>query len=270
MATRLITTALKRTSKTWAISLYTIVIAFGLSGCVSTHSNVFSSQKSSQEAISAQVQLAREYMGRGNWELAKRKLKTAHDMDPEAPEVHEAMALVSQNTGEYELAEFHFKRALSLQKDFTRARNNYAAFLFARDRIAESCDQLDQVVSDALYTSRAHGFYNLALCRKALGEDAAAEEALLRVVAMDEAHTAASLELSNLYFEREDLQSAVRYYEMYKRRVRVQTARALWLGIKLSDGLRDYDAMASQVLALRNLYPQSAEFAEYERRYVKD
>ena len=270
MALRRIATILKHSSKAGILSLSAMTVAIGLSGCVSTQSNVFSTQKSQQEALSAQVQLARSYMGRGNWELAKRKLKTAHDMDPEAPEVHEAMALVSQNTGEYELAEFHFKRALSLKKDFTRARNNYAAFLYGRERTAEACDQLDQVVSDSLYVSRAHGFYNLALCRITLGDDKAAEEALLRVVAMDEAHTAASLELADLYFEREDLQSAARYYEMHKRRVRSQSARALWLGIRLSDGLKDYNGMASQVLALRNLYPQSAEYAEYERRYVKD
>lgn len=241
-----------------------------MSGCVSTQSNVFTVKKSDEEAVAAQVQLARSYMGKGNWELAKRKLKTAHDMDPDAPEVHEGMALVSQNTGEYELAEFHFKRALSLRKSFTRARNNYAAFLYSRNRTEEACKQLDMVVSDSLYEARAQGFFNLARCRIRMGDDAAAEEALLRVLAMDVAHTSASLELAALYFTRDDTRRASEFYEMHKRTVRAQSPRALWLGIQLSDRLGDYNAMASQVLALRNLYPQSAEYAEYERRYVKE
>ena len=60
--------------------------------------------------------LARQYIGEGNWEDAKRNLQLAYEIDPNNAEVHEAFALVYQSTGEYEMAEEHFKTAIRLDK----------------------------------------------------------------------------------------------------------------------------------------------------------
>jgi type IV pilus assembly protein PilF len=242
-------------------------LTLGLVACISTTSSVFTGTKNDQEAMAAQVKLARSYMGKGNWELAKRKLKIAHDMAPEAPEVHEALALVSQNTGEYELAEYHFKRALSFDPDFSRARNNYAAFLYNQERVEEACTQLEKVVTDPLYESRARGFFNLALCRIRLERYDLAEKALLRVVAMDVAHSAATLELASLYFLQGKTRQEGEYYGVHKNTVRSQSARALWLGVRLYDQQGNSDATASAAMALRNLYPDSAEFSAYQEQY---
>jgi type IV pilus assembly protein PilF len=248
--------------------LFMVFVSVLLSACISTQSSVFTNARSEEEAVAAQVQLARAYMGKGNWERAKRKLKVAHSMSPDAPEVQEALALVNQNTGEYELAEYHFKRALSLQKQFSRARNNYAAFLYQQERIDEACDQLAEVVKDTLYELRAQSFFNLARCRHRQGRNEDAEKAFLRVVAMDVGSSPATLELAALYFMRGDTASAIEYYGLHRSTVRTQSARALWLGIQLNDSQGKSDAVASGALALRSLYPNSAEYAEYEKRYA--
>ena len=47
--------------------------------------------------------------------------------------------------------------------------------------------------------------------------------------------------------------------------VRRQSARGLWLGIRLARETGDRDAEGSYVLALSNMYPDSAEYQSYKR-----
>ena len=118
-----------------------------------------------EKALQSACALARQYIGEGNWEDAKRNLAMAVAIDRQNAEVHEAFALVYQSTGEYELAEENFKKAIKLDKNFSRARNNYAAFLFSQERYKEAEAELNYVVKDTLYPGRPQAFVNLGLCR---------------------------------------------------------------------------------------------------------
>ncbi len=84
--------------------------------------------------------------------------KLAYEIDPNNAEVHEAFALVYQSTGEFELAEESFKTAIRLDRKFSRARNNYAAFLYSQQRYEEAEKQLEYVVQDTLYKARPARF----------------------------------------------------------------------------------------------------------------
>jgi type IV pilus assembly protein PilF len=237
-------------------------LALLLSACVTTKTEVFES--SPEDALEARVQLARSYIGEQNWEDAKRNLKMAQDIDPKSPDVYEAFALVYQSTGEYELAEESFKRAISLRKTFSRARNNYAAFLYSQQRYEEAQQQLEIVVQDTLYESRPRAFINLGLCRRRLGDNDGARVAFKRALAMNRTSTISILELAHIEFEAENWREAEFYMESYKRLARQQSPRALWLGVRLSRKLDNPDAEASYALALRNLYPKSPEFQAYQ------
>ncbi len=250
-----------------------------LGGCVTQQESVFDSNPSQEDALKARVELARSYIGEGNWDDAKRNLKLAQEIDPNSPEVFEAFALVYERNGEYELAEESFKRALSLQRDFSRARNNYAAFLYsrganaqsrgrteeARERMEDAEEQLLIVVKDTLYDARPRAFINLGLVQVQLGKDDAAREAFTRTLAMDRGNSLALLELAHIEYRAGNFSQADRYLENYRRFRRQQSARALWLGIRVSRELEDRDAEASYTLALRNLYPRSAEYRAYQQ-----
>ena len=129
-----------------------------LGACVTTTESVFTEQASPKKALDQRVALARQYIGEGNWEAAKRNLKLAYDIDPNNAEVYEAFALVYQSTGEYELAEENFKMAIKIDPRFPRARNNFAAFLFSQQRYKEAEKQLEIVVKDSLYSGRPRAF----------------------------------------------------------------------------------------------------------------
>jgi type IV pilus assembly protein PilF len=236
-----------------------------LTACITTTEGGFTEKYSPEQALNERVELARQYIGDGNWEAAKRNLKLAYDIDPKNAEVYEAFALVYQSTGEYELAEENFKDAIKIDPKFSRARNNYAAFLFAQQRYKEAQKQLEIVVKDTLYSGRPLAFVNLGLCREQLFDPQGAEEAFVRALAMDRTNSIALLEMAQLRFDAGDTVNARKYYNTYRSVVRQQSARGLWLGIRLARESGDLDDESSYALALSNLYPDSVEYQAFKR-----
>ncbi|MEP1472556.1 MAG: type IV pilus biogenesis/stability protein PilW [Halieaceae bacterium] len=248
--------------------LVSVSLLAGLAACVTTTESVFTDDASPKEAQQKRVALARQYIGEGNWEDAKRNLAIAVEIDDKNAEVYEAFALVYQSTGETELAEENFKKAIKLDKDFSRARNNYAAFLFSQERYKEAEAELSYVVKDTLYTGRPQAFVNLGLCRVQLFDPQGAEEAFVRALAMDRRNSIALLELAQLRLDAKDYDTAGQYYSGYRKVVAQQSSRGLWLGVRLARAQGDRDAESSYALALRNRYPDSAEYQAYKRTTV--
>ena len=242
-----------------------VCIAAALAGCVTETETVFTEKASPEKVLEQRVALARQYIGEGNWDAAKRNLKAAVEIDDSSAEVYEAYALVYQSTGEFELAEQNFERAIRLDRDFSRARNNYAAFLYSQERYREAEVQLEEVIKDTLYNARPQAFLNLGLCRLRLFDPRGAEEAFLRTLAMDARNPIALLEVAHLRLDAGDSRNASLYYDEYRKLVRQQSARALWFGIRLARVTGDQDAEGSFALALSNLYPKSAEYEAYRR-----
>ena len=92
-----------------------------LAACITTTEGGFTEEYSPERALNERVELARKYIGDGNWEAAKRNLKLAYEIDPKNAEVYEAFALVYQSTGEYELAEENFESAIRIDPRSERA-----------------------------------------------------------------------------------------------------------------------------------------------------
>ena len=245
--------------------LVTLAVTVVLTACITTTDSVFTEKADPAKALERRVELARKYIGEGNWDDAKRNLKLAYEMDPNNAEVHEAFALVYQSTGEFELAEQSYKTAIKLDKNISRARNNYATFLYSQQRYDEAASQLEYVVQDSLYKARPRAFVNLGLCRLQLFDSQGAEEAFRRALTMDRTNAIALLELAQLRFDAGDFRSAQSYYDTYRTVVRQQSARGLWLGIRIARENDDRDAEGSYALALANLYPKSVEYDAYKR-----
>lgn len=246
------------------------VCLLGLSACVTERETVFTEEASTEKTLERRLSLARQYIGKGNWEDAKRNLQLAVAIDPNSAEVHEAFAMTYQSTGEYELAGESYKKAIRLKPDFSRARNNYAAFLFSRERYKEAEVQLELVIQDTLYNGRPRAFINMGLCRLQLFDPQGAEEAFVRSLSMDRTNTIALLEVAQLRFDADDIGSANQYYQTYRRYVRQQSSRALLLGIRIAQKQGDINAEGSYVLALSSLHPNSAEYQAYLRSTQHD
>ena len=241
-----------------------------LSGCISTTEGGFTEEASPEKALEQRVTLARQYIRDGNWERATLNLQLAKDIDPNSGAVYEAYALLYQQTGENELAEEHFKKSIKLDGECSRCRNNYAAFLFVQERYAEAEKQLGYVVKDTLYPGRPNAYVFLGLCRQKLFDPVGAEEAFRRALTMERTNQIALLELATIRYDAGDQVTALQYYDTYKRVSRQQSARGLWLGVRLARATGNRDAEASYALALSSRFPNSPEYQAYKRTGQSD
>ena len=239
--------------------LSAIIIIALLTSCVTETSGPEPSPVDPTQALEQRVSLARQYIGVGDWENAKRNLELAAAIDSNNADVFEVFALVYQSTGEFDRAERNFEAALARGAG-SRARNNYAAFLFAQGRYVEAASAFREVTKDTLYSGRPRAFVNLGLAllrtdaSDALNE---AKESFSRALLMEPQNSVALLELTQLELTEGDVQAASGYYASYKVGARTQTARALILGVEIARLNGDADMEASNMLALRNLYAET-------------
>ena len=248
------------------VVLVTLAV-LSLAGCVTTESGGFQDKKDPQKTLSYSIQAARNYIQQGNWEAAKRHLKTALEIDDRNADVHETMAQVFWNTGEFEQAELHFRRAISLDGKSSRVRNNYAAFLYQQKRYADAEVQLEKVADDLLYEKRSEAFVGLGRVRLKLKKYREAKDVLERARLMERNSMLAVFELAEAYYQLGEYSKSQELYDAYRQQLNAQTPGSLWLGIRLADKFGDHNAQASYALALKNLYPRSEEYLEYMSVY---
>ena len=245
--------------KTVTISFLAAAVLL-LSSCVTETVGGTDYEQDPQAALERRVELARQYIGRGDWENAKRNLELANNIDPNNASVNEAFGLVYQSTGEYERAETSFKRALRIDPKLSRARNNYAAFLYFLGRYEEAEREFAFVAEDTLYSGRPFAYINLGMSRLKLNNNVGAEDAFSRAVRMDRRNPIAVLEMGYLRLLAGDVANAQSYYGVYRTVVPRQSPRGFMLGVEISRASGDKDAQSSYEMALRNLYPDSQEY----------
>lgn len=240
-----------------------------LSACVTTQKGVYTSKADKQKALDYSVQLANQYISQGNWDAAKRHLRYAQEVDSRHAPTHEALARLFENTGEVELAEEHYRDAIRLDKSFVHGRHNYAVFLYNRQRYREAAEQLEVVADEVLYENRFSAFLSLGKSYMELEEYGKAAKAFQRAHLLQRESPTALLALANAEYELGNYIEAQKRYDRYRQSVKKQSARGLWLGIRLADHFGDENARASYALALQNLYPSSREYLAY-REYQRE
>ena len=243
------------------IALLTLLL---VSACVTETSGPAPVVVDPATAIQQRVGLARQCIGAGDWDNAKRNLELAAEIDADNPDVYEAFAWVYQSTGEYELAESNFRSALQAKKVASRVRNNFAAFLYSRGRFAEAASQFELVTADSLYSERPKAFVNLGLAQLQLGQRQQAKDSFVRSLAMDGNNEIALLELTQLTLNEGDVVAASGYYSRYRQRVTRAPARALILGVEIARLRGDAESEASHLLALRNLYSDAPIYRAWQ------
>ncbi len=241
-----------------------LLALLGISACVTTETGgAYIEKKDPQKTLELSIQSARNYIAQRNWEAAKRHLRIALEIDDHNAEVHETMAEVLWQTGEYEQAELHFQRAVTLDGKNSRIRNNYGAFLYDQKRYPDAEKQLERVTDDLMYDKRPEAFISLGRIELKLKKYKEAKEVLERARLMETNSMQGVPELAEVYFQLGDYDRSKAFYETYRQQMKAQTPASLWLGIRLADKLGDPDAQASYALVLKNLYPRSEEYLEY-------
>lgn len=233
------------------------VLALALGGCVNNLPP--KPEPATKEArVQAQINLARGYLESDDPSRARVPLERALEVDPVSADALGLFAVFYQRDDEFELAEQYYRRALRADPSHPVNLNNYATLLYGQGRYRDALDPLRKLVSITSYRGRAMAYENLGLTELKLGETEPARTAFKRALALNPELLGSNLELADLAYREADYATAAQYYEVFKVRAR-QSPRSLCLGINLARASGDSDQRASYEIALRNLYPDSAE-----------
>ncbi len=237
-------------------------------GCSSLSGRQDSTQGSPEKALEAYTQLGLQYLRAGDLVSAKDALQRAQEIRDDNAGTDNALALVFQVEQEYTLAEKHFKRAVSLEPQTASYHNNYGAFLYARGRYGEACTELERATEDPFYSQRAQAFENLGRCFRIIERPDAAQHAFERALRLSANRPVALLELADIHLQARQIPEAQQYFDQFSRLIDARqvehSAQSLWLGIQLSRQGGSNTRGATFALLLKNLFPQSAEYANYK------
>ena len=234
-----------------------------LTGCVTTGDvNPMRTDKGRDAARDAYIQLGIGYLQQGNTGRAKSPLKKALELDSSNADAHAALALVFQLEMESELADEHFRKALSQRPNDARLLNNYGGFLFEQKRYQEALERYTQAAQDNLYPERSRVFENLGLTALQLQQREQAKAYFERSLRLNSRQPRALMEMALLSFEDKQFVPARSYYESYLT-LAPHDARSLLLGVRLAKVFEERDNAASLGLQLKRLYPGTPEYQQY-------
>lgn len=244
-----------------------LVAVLVLSGCA-TQSNSTYKQKSMPERIEAWNNVAREYIRLQQFEEAKRPLKQALTIDPEAANSLMLMAYVFQSQGESQIAEDYYQQALKSSPDDASVNNNYGIFLLTERRYSEACQYLSKAAKNPLYDQRTSALENLASCYAYAGEIDQAEKTYHQVLRLNQNSPNALIELGAIEYQRQQFGQSYQYFQRFSSLVQLRqtehTAKSLYLGILLARENSDPAKAATYALLLKNMYPNSVEYQRYK------
>ena len=238
-----------------------------LIGCVTTTENSgFTKNTTPEKALRSHVDAAYDYLRRGDFENARRHLHNAEEINNRDASLHNAMAYSYELSGDVDLADQSYRKAIGLDGSLTSARNNYGVFLFKRERYEEAREQFKKVVEDTLYPRRGGAFNSLGVCELKLEDYDGAKIAFERALDLDRLNRSPLLELASVGVKQNDFEYAKKKYETYKL-VAEPSAKSLLVGAKIADHYKMKHDLASIEIALKNLFPDSAEYQEFKKRF---
>ncbi|MHA3055858.1 type IV pilus biogenesis/stability protein PilW [Acinetobacter sp. ANC 4633] len=274
---------MKKTVKHGVMLLGVGALLLGLQGCqgtlgfvkkdsspsyadISTPTSKFKRDK--KKAAEIRVEIAAEYLRTGDLDAAKRALDDVFQETTRNVRANMLMAVLLQQEGSPEnvaKAEEYFKRAISIDPQDAQTRNNYGRYLFQLGRYNDALEQLKLAGSTLGYEQRGMALENLGLTYLKLGDVSNAEKTFRQVLQVNRNSTVSMLELAEIFYLRQQFALATEAYGDYVRLVgdKDQSARGLWVGIRLARA--NGDNMSKQVLVnqLRALFPDSQEYQRY-------
>lgn len=245
-----------------AVTIWVVCWLLATGGCV-TETTGPERKANPEKSLQAHVDLGLGYLSRGDLTRAKEKLDRAMEIDGNSAIVHNAFGILYQVDGDSETAERHFQRAIRIDPRFALARNNYGAFLYDQGRYGEAIEQLQAAARDPFYRSRAQVYENLGICYLKIGDAAAARDSFTRAIGINAEQPRSLLELAELAFRQPDYVTARKWYQRFEQ-ISEQSARSLWLGIRIARIFGSRNDEASYALMLKNIFPTSDEYRQYQ------
>jgi type IV pilus assembly protein PilF len=250
----------------WSFRLMMAFVAVAIAACQpqqvkESNSSIQGAEKSPADVY---VSLGVEYMNRGMNEVALEKLKAAINIDPFSSNAHNVLAVLYDRLGEQSLAGKHYKEAVNLSPKNSSAQNNYARYLCGIKEFDLADQHFNIALKNPLYRSPVVALTNAGTCAWKAGDLEEAESYYRTALQRDKRSAITLLQMAKLKFEMKNYLSVRAYLQRFKA-VNKHTPASLWLGIQAESKLGDNNSVASYILQLKQLYPDSHEVGLLEK-----
>lgn len=261
---------MRRTGKGSRIASAAISLML-LAGCASNPSpgaqgelRTSSDQTDNQKRAQIRLQLAIGYYGQRQLSIALDEVKQAIQIDPDLADAYSVRGLIYMDMGENRLAEDNFLQAIRLMPDNPDFNNNYGWFLCQTGRERQSISYFETALKSRSYQSPAKALNNAGACSLRMNDKVAAAKYFSLAFQQDPGNPSTNASLARIYHDQKDYERA-RFYIGRVMKADVMNADVLWLAIKVERKLGNQAAESTLANQLRRRYPDSMEFAAYQR-----
>ena len=242
--------------------------ALFLGGCASDGlggSMMGQSSDKAKKAAELQVQLAQEYLKRGDLEVARDKLIRALELDPYSAQAHTLSGFLNETIKEYVQAELHYRRAVELRPKDGDMSNNYGSFLCKQARYDEAEAMFQRAFADPYYKTPEVALTNAGICAKDGGHLEQGEAYLREALDRSPNFGPALLPMASVLYARKDFLRARAFIERYDA-ANPANPEALYLGLQIEQALGDERSVEDYRRRLLSGFPRSREAQSLEQR----
>jgi type IV pilus assembly protein PilF len=231
-----------------------------LVACASTGGAPDASEEA-RKAAEVNTALGREYMSRGQNEVALEKLKKAIAADPDYAPGHTMIAVLYEQIGEIELAGKHYQKAVKASPRNGDVNNNYGVFLCATGRYAEAEQYYLKAVEDPFYSTPEVAYGNAGSCMLQDNNLTKAEKYLRQSIEYNEQFIDSLMAMSGLKYRTDDYMSSRAFLQRYEA-AGGMSAEGLLMGMQIERRLGDSRAAQEYENQLLRRYPDSVQARE--------
>jgi type IV pilus assembly protein PilF len=226
-----------------------------LSSCVTTSKPTEDAGEARKAAVT-NTSLGRNYMDRGQYEVALEKLKRALAHDSTYAPAHTMLAVLYETIGDMESAEKHYQEAVKYDPDDGSVNNNYARFLCTSGKFNEAQSHFRAAFDDPFYQTPEVAYANAGICAMDDGDLDKAEQFLRQSLEFDANFGTALLPLADISYRNGAYLRARGFMQRFEV-ASIQNEDSLFLGYRIESALGDDRSAQNYVQALRKDFPKS-------------
>lgn len=228
-----------------------VCLALVLSACASGPKK---SDAELRRAAETNTALGRQYMDRGEYEIALEKLKRAAAYDKSYAPAHTMLGVLYETIGQTDEAGEEYRKAVQYDPKNGDVNNNYGAYLCGTGKRKEAQAYFLAAVKDPFYETPAVALSNAGSCALADGDLDKAESFLRESLEYDDKLGAALLPMADVSYQKGAYLRARAFLQRFEA-VSPMTQESLSLGYNIETQLGDQASAERYRVELQDRYP---------------
>jgi type IV pilus assembly protein PilF len=248
------------------LSLVVLAAALHLTGCGTPASRNSDEPGKARKFAETNTSLGRQYMDRGQYEVALEKLKRAVAYDKTYAPAHTLLGVLYETLGQQDEALEEYRRAVHYDPTDGDVNNNYAVFLCGQDKSEEADRYFQIAMKDPFYSTPEVVYANAGLCALGTNDLDKAERYLRQSLEYDAEFAPALLPMADLNYRNGDFLRARAFLQRFEA-VGTSDAQSLFLGYRIEYALGDATTSARYKQDLLSKFPDSTEAAQAREQH---